>query len=111
MDTRLILYLFFCIPSRLLLAYLCKIIDQQYLFYLGIIIGIMGIGMGYLYFTKGRMNAVEGGGNTWWAEYRLFHASLFLGSAFYLLNESRNGYFPLLLDTIGSLFIYFHERI
>ena len=52
----------------------------------------------FLYFTNSRLNAVEGGGITWWKESRLLHGMLFTCAAFYAFNKNNNAYIPLLID-------------
>ena len=54
----------------------------------------------YLYFIKGRMNAPEGGGTTWWANYRLIHGLLYICASIYLLQEERLAWIPLTMDVL-----------
>ena len=97
---RALLFIFACIPTRLFLAYLPQILPMYLLQPFGIIIMIMAIGFTYLAITNRRMNAVEGGGKTWWADKRLVHAGLLGTASVYLLMKDRMASVPLMLDTI-----------
>lgn len=103
MNSKL-LFIFGCIPVRLLLAYLPQIIPMNYLPLLGLLISFMAIGMLFLFFTNSRLNAMEAGGKTWWKNYRLLHGMLLLTAAFYLFRKQRIASIPLFLDVaIGTI--------
>lgn len=108
---RIILFLFLCIPLRLIMVYLPQILPKNYLFYLSFIIGLMGIGTLYLAFSNTRLNAPEGGGVTWWASYRFIHGMLLLTACFYLIKKDRKASIPLLMDVLLGICLFFIIRI
>ena len=108
---RLILFLFLCIPLRLVLAYLPRVLPKPYLSYFGFIVCVMAIGTLYLGWTNSRLRAVEAGGRTWWAPFRLVHGVLLLCAALYLSREDRNASVPLLLDVLLGIVLFFVVRV
>ncbi len=110
LKTRHTLFAFTCIPLRLLLAYAAYTMPLNFLPLLGVVVLAMGASMLYLYFTNGRLNAPEGGGDTWWKNLRLLHGSLFLCAAVYALNRDRRAYIPLLIDPIVGLIAFIHKH-
>lgn len=114
--TRIILFLFLCITSRILISYLSIKIQNNYLLWIYFIfIFIIGISFLYLYFTNSRLNALEGGGKTWWSNFRIVHGiNYILASSFILLyllkylNKSYRYYsfYILLSDTIFGLILF-----
>lgn len=73
---RFLLFFLVCIPLRLFLAYIAfENVNENAL---RIFTLLLSLSWFYLYFTKSRMNAIEGGGKTWWHEMRLYHAILFM---------------------------------
>ena len=77
---------------------------------LGIITIIIGISFLFLYFTNGRMNAPEGGGVTWWANYRLIHGLLYLAASIYLFNRDRIAWIHLANDSLLGLLIFLNTQ-
>ena len=55
-----------------------KYLPKKWLPYMGYITLIPAIGFLYLYFTNSRLNAGEGGGKTWWHNFRIIHGMLYL---------------------------------
>ena len=104
---KLLFYLF-CIPVRFFLIYIFykKIIPPSYQPLIGMILISISLSWIYLYFTKTRLNAVEGGGITWWHELRLIHAALYMCAGIYALQSNYLAYIPLSLDL--KLGIVFH---
>ena len=95
-----------CIPIRFFMVYLAKKLPIEYLRYFGLIVLVMAIGTIYLFLTNSRMNAVEGGGKTWWANYRGIHGMLLLSAAIYLIREKRTAAIPLLMDVIMGMIFF-----
>jgi hypothetical protein len=102
-----LLFLFGCIPVRLLLAYLGATLNQEYLPYFGALLLVMSLGFLTLYFTNGRLNAPEAGGKTWWANLRLIHGLLYLAAAIYAIQKTNVAWIPLSIDVLFGLFAYF----
>tara|TARA_Y100001970_G_C13832716_1_gene650527 strand:+ start:236 stop:586 length:351 start_codon:yes stop_codon:yes gene_type:complete len=99
-----------CIPVRIIIALLPIFINKSYLFYYGIVLFCISLSFAYLYFNNLRLNAPEGGGITWWAEYRIIHVILYLIAALFAFQGMKIATVPLLLDMVfGSwLFAYKH---
>tara|TARA_Y100000992_G_C21243893_1_gene482202 strand:+ start:48 stop:413 length:366 start_codon:yes stop_codon:yes gene_type:complete len=99
-----------CLLVRLLIAIIPLYLSKKWLPYYGIIILSIGLSFLNLYFTNGRLKAPEGGGDTWWAKYRLIHGLLYLSGAIYLFHQERLASIPLLIDvTLGLVLFIFHR--
>lgn len=107
------LFLLCCIPMRILLASTPYYLPKKYFPYLGILLFSIGVTFLYLYFTNSRLKASEGGGKTWWAQYRIIHGILYLLAAYLIFQGDRRAYIPLLLDVfIGTvLFVIKRKKI
>lgn len=108
---RLVLFLFICIPLRLVLAYLPSVLNPIYMGYLSVVVGLMAFGTLYLAFTNSRLHAAEGGGVTWWAPYRFVHGMLLLTAFIYLYRKDRNASIPLLMDVLFGIVLFFVLRV
>ena len=85
--TRLFLFILVCLPIRLLIAwvpYFFKL-SNTYLLLYGMFLYAIGTSFLVLYFGKYRLNAPEGGGNTWWHSFRIIHGLLYCLSGILLL--------------------------
>jgi hypothetical protein len=65
----------------------------------------MGFGFLYLYFTKGRMNAPEAGGITWWNRFRIVHGILYVTAATLAIKGNHNAWKPLAMDVIVGIIV------
>ncbi len=108
---RILLFLFLCIPLRLLLAYLPQVLPKPYFFIFAIIVALMGFGFLYLAFGNTRLQAPEGGGQTWWASYRFIHGMLLMTAVIYLIKKDRKASIPLLIDVILGILLFFVVRV
>jgi hypothetical protein len=99
------LFIFGCIPVRILLAYFTKQLSPDKLKILGFVLLVVGSGFLYLYFTKGRMNAPEAGGVTWWNQFRIVHGSLYLTAAILAIKGNSNAWVPLAIDVIVGIIV------
>ena len=108
---RMYLFILGCIPMRITLAMLPYYIDTAYLPYFGALLLFPAIGFLVLYFNNLRLNAFEGGGRTWWADFRLLHGLLYLCAAIYAFQEQLLSAVPLAIDVILGfiLFLYYHS--
>ena len=109
-NDRILYFLIGCIGARLLLTIAPLYLPYNWLQLFGLLILAIGGALLYAYFTNGRLNAPEGGGNTWWAKYRLIHGSLYLAAAIYLLKGDRIAWIPLALDTLLGLFFFLNHH-
>jgi hypothetical protein len=110
-QKRFLLFLFGCIPTRLILAYVAKVIPLLYLPIMGIVTLIMAIGFIYIYFTGSRTSGPETfGDKIWWNNLRPVHAMFYLIFSYYAINKIRSGWVFLLYDVILGLlsFLIFH---
>jgi len=109
--TRIIFFLIGCIGIRLILAVIPLYLSKKWLPYFGIIILIIALSFLYLYFTNGRLKAPEGGGETWWAKFRLIHGLLYSTAAIYLFQKERIASIPLFIDVILGLTLFILNKI
>lgn len=105
-ENRKLYFLLLCIPIRIILAIIPIYLNKEYLPYFGLIIGIMGINMLYLYFNNLRLNAFEGGGKTWWANYRLLHGALYIVAAIYAYQQNYIAWIPLFIDACLGIVLH-----
>jgi len=108
---RIILFLFGCILTRLILVYIAKNVNDDYLSYLGYLAIIPAFVWLYLYFGNKRKTGPEVFGQSiWWNNLRPVHSILYLCFAYSAINKNRNSYIYLLIDVIiGFLsFIVYH---
>jgi xanthine/uracil permease len=105
----ILLFLFACIPARLLLAWYSTKIPSLTLY--GAVMLVMSLSFLYLYFTGSRLQAPEAGGATWWANYRLIIGLLYLAAAIYSFQGKRDLVkYPLLLDIVFGLFLFYKRH-
>ena len=110
-QKRFLLFLFGCIPTRLLLVYIAKIIPLDYLPILGYITLIIAVGFTYLFLSGTRTSGPETfGDKIWWNNLRPIHALFYFIFSYYAINKIRSGWIYLLYDVIFGLtsFIIFH---
>lgn len=104
-NVRAFLFLAVCIPVRMLLAYLSIKLPVKWLPLYGLIFIFQSLTFSLLYFTNSRMHASESGGNTWWAPWRIVHASLLLSGGIMLFRKDKRAIIPLMTDPmLGVLF-------
>ncbi len=111
-QKRFLLFIFGCIPTRLLFAYLAYNTYNFVLKILGIIALIISFGFFYLYFTGKRKTGPEVfGGVIWWNNLRPIHGLLYLFFAIsVLIYNNKNAYKIIVIDAIIGLisFLWFH---
>ena len=112
-NQSILYFLVGCIPIRLLIVAIVFYANNQYLQYLGGVLLFPALGFLGLYFLNMRLNAPEGGGKTWWSEFRLIHGLLYLCAAIYALQSKSIAWIPLLMDVIFgfSAFIHHHKYL
>jgi hypothetical protein len=111
MEKRILLFLFGCIGTRSLIAFLAKIINPQYLPIMGVIALLPAIGFSYLFITGGRNTGPEVfGEKIWWNVLRPVHALLYFAFAFAAISKKNWSWLILLLDVIIGLmaFVLYH---
>lgn len=106
-QKRFLLFLCGCIPTRLFLAYLAKIIPVNYLPVMGYITLAIGISFSYLFLTGSRKTGPEVfGDKIWWNNLRPVHALLYFAFSYNAINKIRSGWVYLLTDAILGLFSF-----
>ena len=110
-QKRFLLFLGLCIPLRLLLVYISKIVNLKYLRILGIITLLPAIGFLYLYFSGNRKTGLEVfGGKIWWTNLRIYHGLLYLIFSIFAIFGIKKAWILLLIDTLFGLisFLIYH---
>jgi hypothetical protein len=105
-----IAFIFGCIPARLLIAYIPQILDKSLLPFYGLVLIVVALNFYYLYYYNLRQFAFEGGGRTWWANLRVYHANHYLLAGLFALNGDSNATVPLLIDAIFGLLAFVYQR-
>ena len=98
MLSRKLTFLFGCIGTRILLAYLVKKANKEHLKYIGYIALLPALGFIMLYLGNYRNNATEAGGHTWWNSLRPIHGVMYLLFAIYAIKSSENAWKILAVD-------------
>lgn len=106
-NRRLVLFLGGCIPIRLSLAYITKVVSPKYLKYCALLASFPFVGWLYIYFFKARTTGPEVfGGTIWWNQLRIVHASLYLLFIIFALQRKSFSYMILLVDALLGLFSF-----
>lgn len=109
---RAFLFLFFCLGSRSLLAYLAykyynNIIIKYFLVIFTLIVSLV---WGYLYLFDTRKYAFEANGKVWWNKLRVIHSIIYLVFAFLMINKITWAWKLLALDVIIAFFSWILYR-
>ena len=105
-------FIFLCIPARIFLAYISRIIPDKYLKIYGILLLLMGLSFLYLFITNSRLNAPEAGGKTWWSQFRIIIGFFYIAAAVYAFQGKRNLiWIPLAMDIVFGLTIFAYQHI
>ena len=105
---RMLLFLFGCIGTRCLLAYIAKKINPEYLQYMGYIALIISLSFIYLFLfgNKKADSQLEWSGDKkiWWNNLRVVHGINYLIFAILAIGKNKNAWIPLAVDvTIGLI--------
>lgn len=114
LQKRYLLFLIFCIGSRMGFVFLAKYLNLLGLKIMGIIAGLIGIGFLMVFFFKLRETGRETfGTKIWWNALRPFHALTYLTFAYLAINGiQEHAWKVLLLDVLVGLgaFIIHHSQ-
>ena len=113
LQKRFLLFLIFCMGSRLLLAFIAKNLPEKFLKIMGYFYIIIAISFMYLFITNKRKTGAETfGEKIWWTKLRPIHSILYFLFAFFAITGNKNAWKFLFLDVIFGLasFIYFHSN-
>lgn len=107
MNSKL-LFLFGCIPVRILLILLVRFIPPKYLPYISWIFLIISIG--FLFSYNRRMKGVETNQKPiWWNNIRPIHSCLYLLTFIYTLYKKPYSWIPLTIDVcLGFISFIIH---
>ncbi len=113
---RIILFLFGCILSRLILVILAKYLNKEYVKIMGYLAIPLGLSFMYLYFIGNRKADSQlewlGDKKIWWNNIRPIHGALYLLFAWAAITENKYAWVFLLIDVIVGLVSWlFHHKI
>ena len=104
LQKRFLLFLFGCIGTRTLFAYIAKTSSTKTLLYLGALAIIPAIGFITIYLAGLRRTGAEVfGEQIWWNDLRPVHALFYILFAFFAFQGKRYAWVPLGLDVIIGL--------
>ena len=105
---RFFLFIFACIPIRLLAAYLVKQTPFKYIKYLGFLFALIGGAflLSYINYNPQKdMGAF--GGIIWWNNMRAFHGCMYILYSILSIHYNKNVWEILAIDPIFGLLAYF----
>ena len=103
-QKRFFLFLCFCIPSRILLVYIAKVMPLVYLPILGYITLIIATSFTYIFLSGSRKRGLETiGEKIWWNDLRPLHSFLYYWFSWTILFGNKKEAWKILL---GDVFIY-----
>lgn len=112
-TNKMYLFLFGCIPTRLLFVLLAGICPLKYLPALGLLALIPAIGFATIFLGDLRKTGFEvvSGKKVWWNDLRPIHSLFYLGFAMYAIKKRPFAWVFLLLDVIFgfvSFLVHYH---
>ena len=110
-QLRFLLFLLFCITTRVLLVILAKYVDKYYLPYLGGIAVVIAVSFLVIYLGGYRRTGLETMGQTiWWNNLRPVHAILYLTFAVLAFRRDDYSWVPLAVDVVigFTAFMVYH---
>lgn len=114
LKNRLLLFLFGCILSRLVLVVLAKYSSDNILYLMGIGALCISFGFMYIFISGTRKSGPETfGEKIWWNDFRPIHAFLYLLFAVLVFTKWKHyAWIVLLVDVLIGLgaFLYFHQK-
>lgn len=109
-QKRFLLFIFGCITSRLLLVFISKNINNNYLPYISIVTLTFSFGFTTIYLGNYRKTGGElMGSKIWWNDIRPIHASLYILFSLFALKKKSYSWIILLIDTIFGLFVFLYH--
>lgn len=107
MNKRVLLFLFGCIGSRTLLAYVAKTATTTVLPYIGAVALAISVGLIYVWITGTRRVGVETFGELiWWDHIRPVHATLYGLFAYKAFRRETDAWKYLAIDVVLGLVVY-----
>ena len=112
LEKRIFIFVFICVPIRILLIYISKNINIMYLPYIGLLALLPAFGFIYTYiFSKRTKSSL--GCKIWWNMLRPIHGMLYILFAYYAINKDINAWIFLLLDVVIGIisFVLYNNNI
>ena len=109
---RILLFLGLCIPARIGLVFLAKMLPNQYLPYMGAVTLIPAMAFLIIYLFDLRKTGMETFNQPiWWNQLRPVHSILYGSFSYMAYNQHKYSYIPIAIDTILGLcsFLYYHS--
>jgi len=109
MNNKIIVYfLLGCIVARLIMVYIAKIININYLPYYGLVTFIISIMFLRNYINSSRKHMEIGFfvNKVWWNNNRLIHSLLYFIFSIMAFYKNKNAWIILLLDTLFGLITF-----
>ena len=108
----ILLFLVGCMGVRLLLVYLAKVANQQWLRIMGYVAILPALGFMYLFLSGTRNKSGAFGEKIWWNHLRPVHALLYGLFAYAAITGNRNAWVFLLADALIGLsgFLLYHSK-
>jgi len=97
-------FLFGCVPVRFIMALSLLAMPPELVTLTASALAAIGVSFALLYMFKLRLNAPEGGGQTWWNYLRPLHGVLYLFAAHLLvIGNRRYASMVLIIDVIVGM--------
>ena len=110
MNKLLIFFIFGCILTRFLLAYIAKIIPVNYLPYFSIITLIISLS-----FFKNYINNEPKigffGSKAWWCNYRIIHAFNYFVFTLFAFAKNKDSWLILLFDVFLGIIFFINKYL
>jgi hypothetical protein len=104
---RKLLFLFGCLPIRILYIYLAKKATLNLLYYLGII--AIAIGISFFYHSKFGNKTGFFGGKAWWHPVRNMHGLLWVLFGVLAIMKKKRAYIVLIIDVIVGIITFINN--
>tara|TARA_B110000902_G_C14050390_1_gene491455 strand:- start:330 stop:674 length:345 start_codon:yes stop_codon:yes gene_type:complete len=109
---KIILYfLFGCMFARLLMVYIAKIINVNYLPYYGLITLIISVMFLKNYINNSNFETGFFGNRVWWNNNRLIHSLLFFIFSIMAFYKNKNAWIILLIDVLFGLITFIFKYL
>ena len=107
-ESRQIYFLFGCLGSRSILAYLAY--QGYYREPLTILTTVIGLGFWFIYLFKLRKEGFEAGGKIWWDDLRPIHGTIYLLFSYLNHMGRSDAYILLVLDVLIGLYAWIGKK-
>ena len=110
-NTRILIFLIGCVGFRLMITFIAKNIDINYLPYMGYLALLPAIGFAYIFISGSRKIGFEAGGKIWWNNLRPIHSLLYFLFAYNAILKRKNTSWKFLaLDIIIGLLAFLNHH-